>query len=158
MKQWFAIVLIAFAMAGNVAAKAYKCEQDGKTVFTDTPCSIEQGPEVKPKPNNAPDYTPIVNAARDGLSTTYRTLGANALSVNAANAEAITKAASIELTRALIFMAAASALIAIIGLWIAYMIIKAAVRNGIKESRLIDAVGRLAPVDRTNLPSWKKTD
>lgn len=43
----------------------------------------------------------------------------------------------------------------IIGCWITYLILKAAIREGIKESGLVHAVGKLQKVDTTHLPNVK---
>lgn len=51
------------------------------------------------------------------------------------------------LARALIFWAAAGLLATLIGMWITYLVIKAAIRDGIKESGLVDAIRRQRPIE-----------
>lgn len=45
-----------------------------------------------------------------------------------------------EMTRQMIFLFAASTILTAIGIWITYLIIKLAIRDGIKESGLIEAL------------------
>lgn len=53
---------------------------------------------------------------------------------------------------AVIFWIAISALITALGLWITYWLIKAAIRDGIKESGLVDAMRNQSATDRK--PKW----
>lgn len=62
----------------------------------------------------------------------------------------------ISLTRYLIFSLALSALAFALGIWITYLVLKASIRDGIKESGLIEALKwRDRPRGNNSLPDMR---
>jgi uncharacterized membrane protein YraQ (UPF0718 family) len=60
------------------------------------------------------------------------------------------------MTIAFLHLAAIWLIATIIGIWISYLVLKAAIRDGIEQSGLVDAINRLNKTDTANTPTWAK--
>lgn len=65
------------------------------------------------------------------------------------------KALEIELTRLAVFWAALELVALLIGLWLLYLVIKSAIRDGINESRLGDSWTRAVERERHTAPDTR---
>jgi hypothetical protein len=65
------------------------------------------------------------------------------------------QAMQLEMARLVLFSIALSALGFAITMWVLYLVIKNAVRDGIKESGLVQAQARIRPAPTTGIPDMR---
>lgn len=65
------------------------------------------------------------------------------------NLEALQRQVELEMQRQAIFALAVAAILFIVGAWVTYLVVKAAIRDGIKESGLVESWDTTARKART---------